>query len=97
MQTRKLRLNLDELSVESFVPAHHEVLRGTVHGAEATADGQTLCANTQCDPSFCVALSCDWTECANISCMDDGQCGSGGNTAGQHTCQVICHTDPGID
>ena len=94
----KLRLNLDDLSVESFSPAAEMQERGTVNGAEDTADGQTYCARTQCMLTECIANSCVWTQCNNISCAVGGNCGGGGaGTYGEPTCNVVCHTDPTIE
>lgn len=91
MRNRKLRLELDHLSVESFsVDPAEALLRGTVKGAATN-----YLNPSECDPSFCVQASCDFTYCANnISCLAPN-CGSGGNTLpGQETCRVACTTNP---
>jgi hypothetical protein len=98
MHSRKLRLDLDDLSVESFSPAPPVDARGTVRGADATADGQTLCALTQCEVSYCIDATCEFTQCDDRSCYNGGQCGGGGaGTQAQITCSVLCHTNPGTE
>lgn len=95
MHNGKLRLNLEDLSVESFMPADEVQLLGTVKGQEDTADGMTYCARTQCMETECIQYSCKWTECQNISCQAGNGCGSGTESLpGQYTCQVQCHTNP---
>ncbi|HEY7769953.1 hypothetical protein [Longimicrobium sp.] len=49
----KLKLNLDELSVETFESADVPEQRGTVEGRDLFATGRTLC-NTECVSSPCV-------------------------------------------
>jgi hypothetical protein len=98
MRDHKLRLNIDDLAVESFAPAAEVGERGTVRGAEATADGQTLCALTQCEVSYCIDNTCEFTQCDDLSCYNGGECGGGGaGTQAQNTCNVRCHTNPGIE
>jgi hypothetical protein len=95
MRNSKLRLNVEELSVESFSPADEVSGRGTVRGADATLGDQSGCIN--CVPSYDMAVSCDWTQCLNnISCVNPGGC-SGGGTYAQITCAVNCHTTPPIE
>lgn len=49
----KLRLNLDELSVETFESAAASEERGTVQARDLFATGRTIC-NTECVSSPCV-------------------------------------------
>jgi hypothetical protein len=93
MHDKKLRLNVDDLAVESFNPGPQVERWGTVHGAEDTADGMTYCARTQCMLTECVAQSCKWTECNNLSCLAPGCAGGSDQTiAGQPTCHAGCGT-----
>jgi hypothetical protein len=90
MQNGKLRLNVEELSVESFSPAPRPEQRGTVKGAGATEDYNTLCAATVCEHSYCVDNTSYNTQCNNHSCGCQG-----GGSVGGYTCDVRCHaTDP---
>jgi len=71
---QKLRLNVDELTVESFVPSTELQIRGTVRGAQETVNVCTYdgpgCDNITNAPSFCASPeSCDWTHCVNLSCV----------------------------
>ena len=92
---RKLKLNVETITVESFAALPEPPApRGTVRGAA------TNYANaSECDPSFCVQASCDWTHCANMTCQ--GYCGGGGvsdgcgtDNAGVRTCGTSCLEDP---
>jgi hypothetical protein len=89
----KLRLNLDDLSVESFSPAAQVDARGTVHGADASIDAASGCMECV---SYQQPQSCAWTQCENISCVNAAGC-SGGGTYGGYTCDVRCHTNPPIE
>jgi hypothetical protein len=91
MHNRKLRLNVDDLSVESFVPAVQAESRGTVRGAEFSDAGSECCV-----PSYDQPQSCDWTHCANISCLG-GNCGGGGATRIGETCDRTCLLNPVIE
>jgi hypothetical protein len=107
MTSRKLRLDLEDLSVESFVPEPADTRRGTVQGAQQTGNCGTLdgpgCNVTQA-PSFCASPeSCDWTRCVNLSCIDNctaGTCPSEPPTDPTHTMQPVtctirlCPIDP---
>ncbi|HEU0298068.1 MAG TPA: pinensin family lanthipeptide [Longimicrobium sp.] len=94
MHTRKLRLNVEDLSVESFVASTDRENRGTVHGAQDTAAGDT-CGGAI--PSYCQQQSCDWTHCANVSCLAGAGCGGNNTLAAQHTCRVQCDPNPPIE
>jgi hypothetical protein len=90
----KLRLNLEDLSVDSFSPAEQVDTRGTVRGAEASVDAASGCMECV---SYQQPASCAWTQCENnISCVNAAGC-SGGGTYGGYTCNVLCHTNPGIE
>lgn len=89
MNTTKLRLNVEDLSVESFTPAEESMGRGTVHGAETAVEDS-------CGGTLCGAASQDWTHCPNLSCLP-GDCGGNPETYAQHTCAVNCHKDPGVE
>jgi len=102
---RKLKLNLDELAVETFATDHREVRRGTVAG-HAT----NICITARClDTDLCTgadgdAGSCDGTcyaTCGDAPCAsyDIDQCGgtayscAGGNcfqTDYEYTCRNTC-------
>ncbi len=66
---KKLKLNVEELTVESF-RAENEPAKpaGTVKGAqdslEACSEYYSMCG----EPSICEDASCNWTHCRNISC-----------------------------
>jgi hypothetical protein len=93
MRNSKLRLNVDDLSVESFTPAAQVDTRGTVHGADASVDLASGCMECV---SYQEPASCAWTQCQNISCVNAAGCGGGG-TYGGDTCTVRCNKDPGIE
>jgi hypothetical protein len=93
MRNSKLRLNVDELSVESFSPADQVDTRGTVHGADASVDLASGCMDCV---SYQQPASCAWTQCQNISCVNAAGC-SGGDTYGEYTCQVRCNLTPPIE
>jgi hypothetical protein len=90
---KKLRLNLDQLTVDSFDTAAAVVQRGTVRGEEQCTC-PTAC-NTNCTCPGCP--TCDYTACGQESC--NGSCfascnGScyftecGGDTVYDHTCNA---------
>jgi hypothetical protein len=89
MRNQKLRLHLEDLSVESFAPSDQAEARGTVHGHESRSD----CAPSQCG-SGCLT-ECDMSDCTYCN----GGTGSGapvGTLAGA-TCGVACQPTPGIE
>lgn len=93
---KKLRLELDELVVESFTPEQASLARGTVHGHvslywEDCSPSETCPgAGWPCDHT---QQSCGGT-CYEASCAPGGCGGGGGQTAGWvagMTCNgVIC-------
>ena len=89
----KLKLHLGDLAVESFAALPEPTPQvGTVRGAATNYMNPS-----ECDPSFCVAASCDWTKCNDLSCA--GYCtntggGGGGDTLNAATCSVkLCPVD----
>jgi hypothetical protein len=76
---RKLRLSVDELTVESFRTADEESGVGTVQGFDSTTAGQRLCGCTG------NGNPCDTDGCGSYACSD-------GCTAGCGTDYVTCAT-----
>lgn len=81
----KLRLNLDQLTVDSFDTASNAKEKGTVFGEQCTC--QTACSCPGCP-------TCDYT-CDDLTCPNTcfGSCGGscyytecGGNTVDARTC-----------
>jgi hypothetical protein len=69
---RKLKLNVDALTVESFAPATGEEVRGTVVG-QGTYVGETC--GFGCNPEFTWTCVCQGTG-LGVSCVDpQGVCG----------------------
>ncbi len=75
---KKLKLNLDDLKVESFVTIKQESKRGTINGQALTVP-VGVCAdlsiNTYCPTSECVGCNpetqeetCVYTECNQNTC-----------------------------
>jgi hypothetical protein len=95
MQKGKLRLNVEELSVESFAPSAQVAERGTVRGAEVSVDAASGCFD--CSPSYGEPASCAWTQCANISCLAGPGCGGNNTLARQETCTIQCNPNPPIE
>jgi hypothetical protein len=83
MRDSKLRLNVDELSVESFSPSGQEQALGTVRGAEASIE-------SGCVDCLVSGASCAWTQCQNISCLAGEGCGTTDRTLRQDTCHLTC-------
>jgi hypothetical protein len=93
---KKLRLNFDELTVESFTTHRGGTRGGTVAGREITQN----CGDTQ----YCTGGSCDGTcyaTCGDVPCnshyfqcgtYDGATCVAGDcfNTDGENTCQFTC-------
>lgn len=50
------KLNLDQLSVESFQPA--DVAQDAARGAEFFVSNLRTCADTNCGKSYCVSSPC---------------------------------------
>ncbi|HVX41149.1 MAG TPA: hypothetical protein VHB25_16400 [Gemmatimonadaceae bacterium] len=76
---KKIRLNLDDLQVDSFETTEPDSTRpGTVFGmaSDPTVCGWGTCGNTDCN-----VLTCNPTS-ANDTCVStqDFQCGTGDNT-----------------
>ena len=94
MMHKKLRLNMDDLAVETFVPSAGVQVRGTVNGEQTgvPCPSTSLCGTNPIGcvdsqaPSYCASPeSCDWTHCVNLSCV--ANC-----TA--NTCVTDPNTDP---
>jgi hypothetical protein len=84
----KLRLNLDQLSVDSFATDAAAAPGGTVFGEQCTCPNAT-CANT-C-PATC-ALTCDDMSChvtCGYTCGDSCGC----PTAYDYTCEGCTYVD----
>jgi hypothetical protein len=82
---KKLRLDLDQLTVDSFDTASHAEKKGTVFGEQCTCytnctcPGCPTCDNTACGQNTC--YTCEWScggSCWYTEC--------GGNTIDAHTC-----------
>jgi hypothetical protein len=54
----KLKLNLDELTVESFESAEKSEERGTVQAREVFDSTLRTCWHTNCGASYCVSAPC---------------------------------------
>jgi hypothetical protein len=54
----KLKLNLNELTVESFQSGQAQVQPGTVEAHGAMASSLRTCIDTNCGASYCVTLPC---------------------------------------
>ncbi|HEX5870335.1 MAG TPA: pinensin family lanthipeptide [Longimicrobium sp.] len=77
---KKLKLQIEQLAVESFATAAAAQARGTVQ-AHGTVVGYTCGAGATCGPETCGELYCiPHTDNPNI-------CGGGGGTAG---CSSVC-------
>lgn len=70
----KLRLQLDQLTVDSFDTSTPEADRGTVFGEQCTC-------HTNCTCPGCP--TCDHTQCGQLSCHDS----CAGTCQGWYTCQ----------
>jgi hypothetical protein len=84
---KKLRLNVDSLRVESFVPAPLQANpRGTVHPYESWEEPQSIVATCECPQSSACsgAATCDWS----CGCPSAVTCGE--NTCGQFSCAESC-------
>jgi hypothetical protein len=80
---RKMKLQLDDLRVESFATAEATTHRGTVRGHdqilpedEAGTDATCPPVNT-CNQTYCGGYSCEWTKCPGDGCkaeeVEEGQ------------------------
>ena len=87
---KKLRLNLDQLAVDSFDTSAAAAEKGTVFGEQCTCQTQCTCPGCPtCDFSACGQNTCQetclescWGSCApEYSCWD--------TCAGQFTCESI--------
>jgi hypothetical protein len=87
---KKLKLNLDQLAVDSFTIDHRETGRGTVAGHATNTCITARCLNTNlCTGQGGNAPSCDGTcyaTCGDVNCasMDLTHCGGG--TAYEASC-----------
>jgi hypothetical protein len=80
----KLKLNLDQLSVDSFDTSAQQATRGTVHGEQCTCPTACTCPGCPTCDATC-ANTCDDYTCA-ASC--NGTCGAAtcGNSCRQTDC-----------
>lgn len=78
---RKLRLDVEQLTVDSFVPQDGRFARGTVHGQSGdTFACETGSGNTCDNVTPCSVCNDDGTgsNCGcSFGCSDNGQCPSG--------------------
>lgn len=95
---KKLSLNLDALSVETFETADVDLGRGTVHGHGPTWHYNGCTAAQPCNPTsspdYTEDYTCDdyscWNSCqqsCNGTCYDSCNCDTMWNTCAE-TCQV---------
>ena len=76
---RKLRLNLEQLAVDTFQTATSPADEGTVFGEQCTCrtactcPGCPTCDNTQCNQGSC-GDTCDWTCPASCAFSCAGSC-----------------------
>lgn len=101
---RKIRLEIDALHVESFVPAEQAVARGTVRGMaslywEDCSPSETCPGAYPCDPS---QQSCGGTCYENTchpGCGGGGSAGCSGGCSGVTWCYVdtTCIDQPATD
>lgn len=76
---KKLRLAIDDLSVESFSTAEKEQAAGTVRGFDSTTAGQRLCGCTDeggpCDTQDCGSYGCSGgcNDTFFVTCATGGQ------------------------
>ncbi|HSU14151.1 hypothetical protein [Longimicrobium sp.] len=86
---KKLRLQIDELSVESFPTAAKAEEAGTVRGFDSTTGNQIICECTDEGGACGGSAGCGSYGCGTFGCS--GGCGGGTNYA---TCatgnQIIC-------
>jgi hypothetical protein len=90
----KLKLDLDEIRVESFSTAREGGRVGTVQGrsdteaTDCTYDNHSVCVN--CNSMY----SCNWTCADSCACGDtstcDFYCGVSGGTSCNAPCQHTC-------
>jgi hypothetical protein len=81
----KIRLDVDELRVQSFATAEGDAKRGTVHAHDAPTD-QVEC------PTCNAAWDTCWDTCAG-SCGGSCDCGSGdcSNNCATYDCSGTCY------
>jgi hypothetical protein len=85
---KKLKLEIEELAVESFATARHSADIGTVRGY-GTFRGDTCQAVNTCGPHTCGQLYC-------VLETDSPDCGGGGTlNCGTANCTVGCATNNG--
>jgi hypothetical protein len=83
----KLKLNLDQLTVDSFRTDTEPAQKGTVFGEQCTCHTECTCPGCpSCDATCAGQYTCDNT-CPE-SCY--GTC-YGGNTCGDFSCDTACH------
>lgn len=96
---RKLRLQLDDLRIDSFDTTHAQQAKGTVFGEQCTCYTQCTCPGCpSCDESCNGTCDVSCFDTCDVSC--DGTCYktcacTGGNTDGGYTCAGYATTpDP---
>ncbi len=87
---KKLKLHLEELAVESFIPDRRRGERGTVAGREITQNcGDTsICTGASCNGS-CYA-SCGDINCGSYYCAESWPCGGSAGTSCNAPCVNTC-------
>ena len=81
----KLKLNLDELSVESFDTTRNEKATGTVFGEQCTCYTQCTCPGCPTCDATCPA-TCAYT-------CDDASCGGSCDCTYDYTCEGCTQYD----
>lgn len=78
----KLKLNLDQLTVDSFRTESEKAQKGTVFGEQCTCYTECTCPGCpSCD------ATCEGLDTCDVSC--EGTC-YGGNTCGDLSCDTAC-------
>jgi hypothetical protein len=85
----KLKLNLDELSVESFDTTKSEKSKGTVFGEQCTCYTQCTCPGCPTCDGTCPA-TCPYT-CDDASC--GASCGGSCDCSNDYTCEGCTQYD----
>jgi hypothetical protein len=69
---RKIKLQVEDLQVESFLTAEADTRTGTVRPYEAEvviANSDVTCPpQNTCNQTHCGGYSCEWTKCAADTC-----------------------------
>jgi hypothetical protein len=91
---RKLKLDPNQLRVESFLPVHDEGQHGTVYGHYSYPDGCLPPSDSNdpgldtCGYATCAGNSC-WQSCNGFTCG----CGPGGSTQCESIGYTFCMKD----